>query len=68
VINAGLGGTPGRDLLVADSALEVVAQVVRLLLDGELREQIGRAGRQFVQSRYSWQHAVRRMAAIEELR
>ena len=65
VINAGLGGVPGRDLLVADGTPAMVAQVVRLLQDGELREQIGRAGRQFVQSRYSWQHAVRRMAAIE---
>lgn len=67
VINAGLGATPGRDLLVADSGPAVAAEAVRLLQDDGLREQIGRAGRQFVQSRYSWQHAVRRMSTIEEM-
>jgi len=66
MINAGLGGTPGRDLLVADSAAALAAEVVRLLRDEQLQEQIGRAGRQFVQRRYSWQHAVSRMAAIEQ--
>lgn len=66
-INAGLGGTPGRDLLVADNAEVMAAEVVRLLGDDRRREQVGRAGRQFVQRRYSWQHAVRRMAVIEQM-
>ncbi|MEJ2209781.1 MAG: TIGR03087 family PEP-CTERM/XrtA system glycosyltransferase [Anaerolineae bacterium] len=65
VINAGLGATPGRDLLLADNAPAMAANVVRLLHDEGLREQIGRAGRQFIQERYSWQHAVGRMAEIE---
>lgn len=67
VINAGLGAMPGRDLLVADSGPAVAAEAARLLRNDGLREQIGRAARQFVQSRYSWQHAVRRMAAIEKM-
>lgn len=66
VINAGLGATPGQELLVADSTEAMVAQVLRLLRDGHLREQLGAAGRQFVQRRFSWQHAVSRMAAIEQ--
>ena len=66
VVNAGLGGTPGQDLLVADGSDAMAAEVVRLLRDGRLRDQVGRAGRDFVRQRYSWQHAVRRMAAIEQ--
>jgi sugar transferase (PEP-CTERM/EpsH1 system associated) len=65
VINAGLGATPGRDLLVADDSEVIAAAVARLLQDPRLQEQVGQAGRDFVQRRYSWQHAVRRMAAIE---
>jgi len=66
VVNAGLGGTPGRDLLVADRSEAMAAEVVRLLRDGRLRDRVGQAGRQFVRQCYSWQHAVRRMAAIEQ--
>jgi sugar transferase (PEP-CTERM/EpsH1 system associated) len=66
LINEGLGGTPGHDLLVADDAETFSATVVRLLQDAHLREQVGQAGRAFVRRRYSWQHAVRRMAAIEQ--
>ncbi len=66
VVNAGLGGTPGRDLLVADSSEAMAAEVVRLLRDDHLRNRVGQAGREFVRQRYSWQHAVHRMAAIAQ--
>ncbi len=66
VVNAGLGGTPGRDLVVGDSTEAMAAEVVRLVQDGHLRHQVGQAGREFVRQRYSWQHAVRRMAVIEQ--
>jgi sugar transferase (PEP-CTERM/EpsH1 system associated) len=66
VINASLGATPGRDLFVADDPGTISAAVVRLLQDAPLREQVGQAGRAFVRRRYSWEHAVRRMAAIEQ--
>jgi sugar transferase (PEP-CTERM/EpsH1 system associated) len=65
VINAGLGATAGRDLLVADDAPAAAAAVLRLLGDRSLGEQMGQAGRRFLQEGYSWQHAVRRMAEIE---
>ncbi len=66
VINAGLGGMPGQDLLVADGSEAMATEVLQLLRDGRLREQVGRAGRQFVERRYSWEYAVSRMAAIEQ--
>ena len=40
----GLGAVPGRDLLVADTALEFAAAVGRLLADPELRSALSAAG------------------------
>ena len=66
LVNDGLGAQPGRELLVADDATATAQHIVRLLADTSLREQMGRAGRQFVQERYSWIHAVERMRTIDK--
>ncbi len=66
LINDGLGAEPGRQILVADDAKAIARQIAGLLADPALREQIGSAGRQFVEQRYSWAHALARMRAIEE--
>ncbi len=67
LINDGLGAEPGRQILVADDAQAIARQITRLLADPALRERIGSAGRQFVEQRYSWGHALERMRTIEEL-
>jgi sugar transferase (PEP-CTERM/EpsH1 system associated) len=66
LINEGLGAEPDRQIFVADDAQATARQILRLLADAPLREQVGRAGRQFVEQRYSWTHAVARMRTIEE--
>jgi sugar transferase (PEP-CTERM/EpsH1 system associated) len=66
LVSDGVGTQPGKELLVADDAQATASQIVTLLTNAPLREQIGRAGRQFVEQRYSWSHAVRRMRIIEE--
>ena len=50
----GLALTPGRDVVIADEPDAFAASVVALLRDPARRLAIGRAGRQLVQSRYSW--------------
>lgn len=65
IVNAGLGAEPGHHLLVADDADAIADQVVTFLQDAALRTRIGRAGRRFVQRKYTWDHAVRRMGEIE---
>ena len=65
LVNDGLGAQPGREILVADDATATAQQILRLFADERLREQMGKAGRQFVQKRYSWQYAVERMRTIE---
>jgi glycosyltransferase involved in cell wall biosynthesis len=54
----GLDVVPDRDLLIADDAAGLVAQVGRLLDDPELARRLGASARQLVASRYSWKTAV----------
>lgn len=53
--NRGVGGEPGRDLLVADAPAELAGAVLRLLEDAQLREQLGNVGRGFVQRQFRWE-------------
>jgi sugar transferase (PEP-CTERM/EpsH1 system associated) len=66
LVNDGLGAQPDQEILVADDASTTAQQIVRLLTNERLREQMGRAGRHFVQARYSWIHVVERMRTIEK--
>ena len=66
LVNDGLGAQPGQEILIADDASATAQQIIRLLTNEQLREQMGKAGRQFVQARYSWIHAVERMRTIEK--
>ena len=55
----GLEVVPERDLLVADGAEALVAQISRLLDDPGLGRRIGAAARRLVTSRYGWEAAVK---------
>lgn len=50
--NEGILAVPGRDLLVADNPSDFAGAVIRLLLDREYAEQLGRQGREFVAARF----------------
>jgi sugar transferase (PEP-CTERM/EpsH1 system associated) len=67
LVNDGLGAQPGREIAIADDAETAANQIVTLLQDEGLRAQMGQAGQQFVQRRYTWQHVVKRMREIEEM-
>jgi sugar transferase (PEP-CTERM/EpsH1 system associated) len=60
----GIEVTPERDILLAESPQEFVRQVVRLLYDDALRESLGRAGRQLVQTKYSYALIGRRLREL----
>jgi sugar transferase (PEP-CTERM/EpsH1 system associated) len=60
----GLGAEAGADLEVADGAEAFAAQAIRLLGDPVRAETMGRAGRQFVETRYVWEGNMQR---LEEL-
>jgi len=46
--------TPGRELVVADTPQDFARCVVELLGDARRQEELGRAGRRFVEERYDW--------------
>jgi glycosyltransferase involved in cell wall biosynthesis len=50
---AGLGAEHGRHLLIADGAQPLAASVARILLDETLAAGLARAGRSFVEQRFS---------------
>jgi polysaccharide biosynthesis protein PslH len=50
----GLALTPGRDVVVADTAAEFAAAVRALLADGPRAARLGQAARALVETRYAW--------------
>jgi glycosyltransferase involved in cell wall biosynthesis len=49
----GLAVIPGKHALVADESAMLADQTVRLLKDADLRQQIGRAGRAYVEQHHN---------------
>ena len=60
----GLALTPGRDVVIADSAAEFAAAVRALLADRGQAARLGQAARALVEARYGWDLCL---APIEEL-
>lgn len=54
----GIAVTHGQDILLADDAAAFARCVVQLLRDGELRERLGRNGRELIEKSYSWEAAT----------
>jgi sugar transferase (PEP-CTERM/EpsH1 system associated) len=61
---AGLLARPGRDYLVADGPTEFAHQVCLLLADAALRDEIGRAGRCYVEAHHRWTNAARQLVEL----
>jgi len=55
----GVEATPGRDLLVADTAEAFAAELVRLLDAPATARDLGQRGRRFVEQRYDWEQTLR---------
>ena len=60
----GLALTPGRDVVIADTAAEFAAAVCALLADRAQASRLGRAARALVEARYRWEACL---APIEDL-
>lgn len=59
-----LSAVPGRDLLVADDAAEFAECILRLVSEGQLRKQVGAAGRQYVEQFHHWNQIVGKLEGI----
>jgi glycosyltransferase involved in cell wall biosynthesis len=62
--NEGIGGTPGRDLLVADDPQAFAADVVAILRDPALAGRLAANGRAFVAEHYSLTAGLNKIEAI----
>ncbi|HEY6007469.1 MAG TPA: glycosyltransferase, partial [Geobacteraceae bacterium] len=62
--NEGVGGVPGRDLLVADDAPAFAEAVARLLTDSAYAERLAASGRAFVAERYGVETVLARLEAV----
>lgn len=63
----GLKAEHGKHLLIASTAEDFAAAVVRLMRDRELRGRIAREARTLVESRYTWEHSVAAMEVVYQL-
>jgi sugar transferase (PEP-CTERM/EpsH1 system associated) len=58
--------TSGRELLITDTPQDFARRVVELLGNARRREELGRAGRRFVEERYDWRAIVPRLERVYE--
>ncbi len=62
--NEGVGGVPGRDLLVADDPAAFAAAVIAVLRDASLAERLAGNGRAFVAERYGLDAVIGKIEGI----
>lgn len=63
----GLCAVPEEHLLVADHPELFARAVVQLLQDGEMRVRLGRAGRELVEEKYSWECCGAQLLRVLEM-
>jgi len=60
----GINAVPGRDVLVDDTPDGFAARTVSLLTNHELRQRLGRSGRQFVSEHHQWDVHLARLEKV----
>lgn len=61
---ASLSVTPGKELLVADSADEFARSALKLIEDPILQKNVGEAGLDYVRRNHTWKESARKMVEI----
>jgi glycosyltransferase involved in cell wall biosynthesis len=64
LVNAPIGAEPGREILVARTTGEIAATIADTLADEATALRIGRAARDFVRARFSWEAAGRKLRDV----
>jgi sugar transferase (PEP-CTERM/EpsH1 system associated) len=62
----GLEVVPGKNIVIADDPGQFAENVLRLLRNPEERKRLGRAARQLVETRYSWENIGKMQQAVYE--
>jgi polysaccharide biosynthesis protein PslH len=62
----GIHAAPGKDVLVADSAVDFAARVSELLGNVSMQQSLAASGRQLAEKKYTWQVVLSAMSPIYE--
>jgi glycosyltransferase involved in cell wall biosynthesis len=60
----GLGITPGKQAIVANSAADMAKEVIRVISDTKLRDSLAANGKQFVTKNYEWKNISAKLDQI----
>jgi glycosyltransferase involved in cell wall biosynthesis len=60
----GINAQPDKDVLVADSPGAFAKAVIQLLYNENLQNQLSKAGRRLVESKYDWQVTLKDMEKV----
>jgi len=60
----GIAVTSGREVLLADTAEALAAEVIRVLRDDGLAAELGAAGRRLIETSYDWRASARALEAL----
>jgi glycosyltransferase involved in cell wall biosynthesis len=64
IANEGIGAEDGLNICVADQPEQFAQRVCELLQDPERADQIGRAARQFVLQRWTWEYHFQQLEQL----
>jgi glycosyltransferase involved in cell wall biosynthesis len=59
-----LRATPGSEILIGDTPVELAAEILNLLDDRELRQRVSGAGRAYVCENHNWDKISEQLSAI----
>ena len=62
--NEGIEATHQKELIVANSVEEIHQFLLKLFDDSQMREDLGRSARDFIQTQYSWENITRQFESI----
>jgi len=64
IVSEGLEPVPNGLLRVGETPEQIAAEIVSLIRDPLLASELGERGREWVRSRFQWEHAVRAFEAL----
>lgn len=64
---AGIAATTGKEFLVATDERAFAEHILHLLADPNLQQQLGRAGRKYVEDHHDWEHIAQNLEQIYQM-
>lgn len=62
--NEGIGATPNKEIIIADSTEDFARYTVELLEDGDRRKSVGLGGLEYVRRNFGWKEIIGRLESL----